>query len=183
MKKLTALLLFMGSFATAQTDTKSYLGTYGLHDVVVPTVWGTPSGGDLIQGMLFYDGNDEALKFVGGSATPITIVSTSGGGVTSTGTERIERGMIVGSNCTLAAGSSGGVSTSGTNLSSNCTLTFSPAFSGAPSCIYTTKSGNTCATHGNTAATSSSAIVTARSCDSGSVGSNTDVYYICMGAR
>lgn len=189
MKMILMALLTLSAVNSFAQDTKGMLGVEGLHDVVVPTVWGTPAAGDLIQGMIYFDGTSGALKFIGNSATPVTIGVSSGSSVSTSGSsERIERANISNSGTPTVTSQSGTWIASLTdNAPGDTTINFAPGtFSGTPTCVCNgwdpSAANEGCGVNTNTTPSSSSYRIKTFDTSSGAT-SDRNFSIICMGPR
>lgn len=103
-------------------------------------------------------------------------VTQPGGGI-----EKLIRGTVLASACTLVRGSPG-VTLSGSSAGAGCTITFdSGLFSAPPSCVFTSSTGNGCANSNTNLITSTVAKFINEACST-ATGINTgEIYFMCMG--
>lgn len=138
MKKFYLSLSLLLIAASASATNAAFTNGTSMYDVVTPSVYGDVTATDRLVGQLYYDVSAGAFKGVNKSGG-IDVLSVSGStGVTSGGTERIERALVTCSTSSSVTSQSGSWLSMGNIVSGVCTGTITGGlFSQTPTCVAT----------------------------------------------
>jgi hypothetical protein len=188
MKKLVLLfvvaLTYGGANAVPSGPASKFVDA---SSVVVPLIYGNPSGSDLVSGMLYYNTDENTFNGIDNVGNKITFGGSTANAVTSTTPERIERfdvtTVCTSSPCTIASQSGAFTAVTHSAAGSYVATYDSATWSSAPTCVCTSYGGSSPKTWCSIAVAPSTSSVSFELLSNNTTANNSNFSMICMGPR